>query len=760
MSSLEDFLLGNGKDGFSVALASFLVKQANEVTLGRESFGVDNKRAEVYTPSDNPFSYDRESVSKKLIRRRKKTEFGSQLEEHLDDVLSNDISLREVRSVSHLLEVFFDKDMSDQALFLYERVVDGKNLFMGKAIHDLANLLLVDAPDYIYNFILEKGCEDKKTKLENGQILEYTSIEEFSDVFVPMLDSERVRSLGTFYYTGKNKERVTQKQFFNLIKQRVVSSDFGEEFSYIARFSGSYYQLSESLRSKVIEGLKKEYKFSKSSLFQFIVDSRNLVKLNDSFSEDFLAELLVKRYSSIERKDAMPEYQFKDSWTKHFVDYVNNIDNFEEEERSIVEDNISFFGDYKKTKRLFSSMESMKGGKVKRGVVRYAVKFYDNHENKLDCDLSEILGLIDDMFLRFKIDKTDAKKIKSKILTVKRLESHGYLDRWSKVIVDGSCQNYKEAERCVDVDLEGYHVLRRAGQGCWGEILKVKDEESSFGLYRALKIFKQNLEVDSAKSAIEKFGGIDEFLENMVMAEKYANDKVEALGRNVRVSSNFGYTPVPKYIGKVNLKDDGEKSIGLMYEFVDGETLEDCMKRSDLSEKQKINIAAKAAYALNYVHEALDGVHNDVKLDNFMITYNSKGKIDEDSQVLLLDLAFAQIEDHESSLKGKRECVAPENVSGGKTPDKRSDQYSFGVMLYELFSGKKPVEYHETGEDKQRFAFYVNKGDLRAETRCDILPDSIRGIVQRCLSYNPNNRYETMKNIEDDLVKVHKGGLE
>jgi serine/threonine protein kinase/Tfp pilus assembly protein PilF len=204
-------------------------------------------------------------------------------------------------------------------------------------------------------------------------------------------------------------------------------------------------------------------------------------------------------------------------------------------------------------------------------------------------------------------------------------------------------------------------------------------------------------------------------------------------------------------------QEDNHSFIVLQY--VEGETLASKLKRHLPDLREALAIAAQVADALNEAH-AHGIIHRDIKPENIMLTARSQvkvlgfglakvAKVLSDSSIIETDTA--SILSIPGMVIGTVPYMSPEQVRG-EALDCRSDIFSFGTVLYELLSGRRPFEARSPAE--------VISAILTAE------PPPIRrsslghsgnaeeGLIRKCLEKDPALRYQTMGDLIPDLRQI------
>jgi non-specific serine/threonine protein kinase len=178
--------------------------------------------------------------------------------------------------------------------------------------------------------------------------------------------------------------------------------------------------------------------------------------------------------------------------------------------------------------------------------------------------------------------------------------------------------------------------------------------------------------------------------------------------------------------------------------FYTGETLKKKLGAGPLQIDTAINYATQIATGLARAHEA-GIIHRDIKPANIMIT-------DRD-EVKILDFGLAKTSGEPSITKsgstvGTVAYMSPEQTKGDNV-DHRSDIWSLGVVLYQMLSGSLPFQ----GDYEQAIIYSI----LNEEpTLLKSLPKDFENILNRALQKNPDDRYNNLNEMLDDLNKLDR----
>jgi hypothetical protein len=192
----------------------------------------------------------------------------------------------------------------------------------------------------------------------------------------------------------------------------------------------------------------------------------------------------------------------------------------------------------------------------------------------------------------------------------------------------------------------------------------------------------------------------------------------------------------------------------IVTELLEGETLRSRLGSGALSARKAIDYAIQIAKGLAAAHEK-GIVHRDLKPENLFLT--------KDGRVKILDFGLAKLKSEkdgegQTDLKtvsgtepgvvlGTMGYMSPEQVRG-KAADRRSDLFSFGTIFYEMLSGQRAFR-GDTAADTITAILTKDPPDL-SQTNRDV-PPGLDRIVRHCLEKNPEERFESARDVAFDL---------
>jgi len=198
-------------------------------------------------------------------------------------------------------------------------------------------------------------------------------------------------------------------------------------------------------------------------------------------------------------------------------------------------------------------------------------------------------------------------------------------------------------------------------------------------------------------------------------------------------------------------EDDGIRYLSM--ELVEGQTLDKALPRGGFPLSQVLDIGIQLADALAASHEK-GIVHRDLKPANLMLTARGRRlKVLDFGLAKLLDDVESEGETRTTVVSGEGRIVgtaaymSPEQAEG-RPLDSRSDLFSLGVVLYEIATGARPFR----GDTSVSLLSAILRDTPKSVTglRAD-LPREFGRIVRRCLQKDPEERYQTAKDVRNDL---------
>jgi hypothetical protein len=258
-----------------------------------------------------------------------------------------------------------------------------------------------------------------------------------------------------------------------------------------------------------------------------------------------------------------------------------------------------------------------------------------------------------------------------------------------------------------------YRLVEKLGAGGMGSVYRAIPEDSAGERSVAIKVM--NPEVFEDEEFCRRFR------------------------REVGITSRLNHPAVLRVL------DWGEQDrrLYMIMELIKGSTLKKELVPGGLDLRTFMEIFRPILEGLEFAHEQ-GVVHRDIKPENIMITENRRLKI--------MDFGLARGQQYSSitvtgAAMGTPAYMAPEQITGG-LQDHRSDQYSLGIMAYEMLAGRRPFEAENTAT--VIFMHVSEAPPPLGKFRPD-LPGQVDAVVMRMIAKNPEERFPDLKAVMNEL---------
>jgi TolB-like protein len=278
-------------------------------------------------------------------------------------------------------------------------------------------------------------------------------------------------------------------------------------------------------------------------------------------------------------------------------------------------------------------------------------------------------------------------------------------------------------------DLGPYRILEKIGEGGMGEVYRAHDSR----LHRTVAI--------------------------KLLAPRLATaDRIERFEQEARAASALNH---PNILTIHDVGQHGDTAY-LAMEWVDGRTLRDELRAGPIPHRRTIQLAQQIAEGLAAAHAA-GIIHRDLKPENVMVRSDGLAKIvDFGLAKLTMPVTPAAAAGHSDPtvtrvavsdpgvVMGTVGYMSPEQASG-RPVDYRSDQFALGLAIYEMVTRRRPFERPSTAET---LAATIEADPPTLESLRPDVPPHLAVVVRRLLAKNPDERYESTRDLARELTSI------
>jgi len=272
-----------------------------------------------------------------------------------------------------------------------------------------------------------------------------------------------------------------------------------------------------------------------------------------------------------------------------------------------------------------------------------------------------------------------------------------------------------------------YEIIAPIGSGGMGTVYKAIDREKDETI--AIKVLFRRYDIDKKKR------------------------KRDYLGREIVITSGLEHPNILKIFPEIVEAEDNEGFIRrcLLMEYIDGHNLRKHIRDRDLTWEQSVDLCLDICIGLDYLHQN-NVVHRDVKPENFLISRDG-------GQVKIADFGLSKRQRHwifgdRHEAGGTRKYMSPEQLQN-KPLDARSDIFSFGITMYELFTGKHPAPGPRPEDVVKQLVSKSYKFERPSKLE-ESLPRSLDHVTLKSLQKKPSLRYGSVAELILDLRRLRE----
>jgi serine/threonine protein kinase/Tol biopolymer transport system component len=275
--------------------------------------------------------------------------------------------------------------------------------------------------------------------------------------------------------------------------------------------------------------------------------------------------------------------------------------------------------------------------------------------------------------------------------------------------------------------LGNFEITSQIGKGGMGEVYRAKDRK--LGRDVAIKVLPEEFARDT--------------------------DRVARFQREAKLLASLNHPNIASIYGL----EEADGTNFLVLELIEGETLAERLKHGPIPVEESLKLALQIAEALEAAHERAV-IHRDLKPANIKVTPDGKVKVLDfglakayaggpSDVTLSCSPTLSDAATQQGVILGTAAYMPPEQAKG-KTVDNRADIWAFGVVLFEMLTGRQLF----TGETVSETLASVLKSEPEWKRLTPNLHPRIRFLLERCLEKEPGNRYGSIHDARVEIQKV------
>lgn len=238
---------------------------------------------------------------------------------------------------------------------------------------------------------------------------------------------------------------------------------------------------------------------------------------------------------------------------------------------------------------------------------------------------------------------------------------------------------------------------------------------------------------------------LNRFVAVKILKEEYSKDKdfVEKFKREATAAASLSD---PNIVNIFDIGSDGDTNY-IILELINGKTLKQIINENGkLSWRTAVGIGIQIAKALECAHKN-NIIHRDIKPHNIMMT--------KDGVVKVTDFGIAKASSsvtitNSSKIIGSAHYFSPEQARGGYV-DFRTDIYSFGIVLYEMVTGRVPYDADSPVSVALK---HIQEPVVPPKDINNDIPESLNKLILKAVEKEPIRRYQNISDMLSDLRKI------